>query len=48
MLQSFGNKEVEAYGQAGAVANEVLSSIRIVTAYNGQQKESERSVKFMP
>lgn len=31
-----------AYGAAGAVANEVLSLVRTVTAYNGQQTEAAR------
>lgn len=31
-----------AYGEAGAVANEVLSSIRTVIAYSGQEEESKR------
>ncbi|CAB3362047.1 Hypothetical predicted protein [Cloeon dipterum] len=35
-------KEVEAYGKAGSIAEEVLSSIRTVIAFNGQKKESER------
>ncbi|XP_031765976.2 ATP-dependent translocase ABCB1-like isoform X2 [Galleria mellonella] len=35
-------KETEATGKAGAVAEEVLSSIRTVYAFSGQQKEMER------
>ncbi|XP_059052145.1 ATP-dependent translocase ABCB1-like [Achroia grisella] len=35
-------KETEATGKAGAVAEEVLSSIRTVYAFNGQEKEIER------
>ncbi|KAM3965199.1 ATP-dependent translocase ABCB1-like [Aphomia sociella] len=35
-------KEAEASGKAGAVAEEVLSSIRTVYAFSGQQKEIER------
>ncbi|XP_046390850.1 ATP-dependent translocase ABCB1-like [Ischnura elegans] len=38
-------KEVEAYGKAGSIAEEVLSSIRSVIAYGGQDKESERYSK---
>lgn len=34
--------ELAAYGQAGTVAEEVLSSIRTVVAFNGEQKEVER------
>ncbi|KAM3965300.1 ATP-dependent translocase ABCB1-like [Aphomia sociella] len=35
-------KETEATGKAGAVAEEVLSSIRTVYAFSGQQKEIQR------
>ncbi|XP_059476187.1 ATP-dependent translocase ABCB1 [Neocloeon triangulifer] len=35
-------REVEAYGKAGSIAEEVLSSIRTVIAFNGQKKESHR------
>ncbi|XP_059052240.1 ATP-dependent translocase ABCB1-like [Achroia grisella] len=35
-------KEADASGKAGAVADEVISSIRTVYAFNGQQKEIER------
>ncbi|CAF4565247.1 unnamed protein product [Rotaria socialis] len=31
--------ELKAYGKAGIVAEEVISSIRTVLAYNGQEKE---------
>jgi hypothetical protein len=34
--------ELQAYGNAGAVAEEVLSSIRTVVAFGGQDKEVER------
>ena len=37
-------KEQEAYAQAGAIAQEVISSIRTVVAFGGQRKESDRSV----
>jgi len=33
---------VEAYGKAGSIAEEVLSSIRTVISFNGGAKESER------
>jgi hypothetical protein len=36
--------ELKAYGKAGAVAEEVISSIRTVLAYNGQEKEIQRFV----
>ncbi|CAF4430037.1 unnamed protein product [Rotaria sp. Silwood2] len=36
--------ELKAYGKAGTVAEEVISSIRTVLSYNGQEREIERSV----
>ena len=42
ILQSIATKETEAYGLAGAVAEEVLSAIRIVAAYAGEAKEVMR------
>ena len=38
----FSRKELKAYAKAGAVAEEVLSAIRTVYAFNGQQKELKR------
>ena len=35
-------KELAAYARAGAVAEEVISSIRTVTAFSGQDKECKR------
>ncbi|GLH02038.1 Multidrug resistance protein homolog 49 [Gryllus bimaculatus] len=35
-------QELEAYGKAGTIAEEVLSSMRTVIAFGGQKKESER------
>ena len=34
--------EMRTYGKAGAIAEEVLSSIRTVTAFGGQQKEVDK------
>ena len=34
--------ELRAYGKAGAIAEEVLSAIRTVNAFHGQNKETER------
>ena len=34
--------ELSSYAKAGAIADEVLSSIRTVFAFNGAQKEHER------
>ena len=38
----FTAKEQKHYAAAGAVAEEVLTSIRTVAAFGGEQKESER------
>jgi ATP-binding cassette subfamily B (MDR/TAP) protein 1 len=35
---------MRAYGKAGTVAEEVISSIRTVLSYNGQEKEIKRLV----
>ncbi|CAL8247209.1 unnamed protein product [Lota lota] len=42
VLTSFTSKEQSAYAKAGAVAEEVLSAIRTVFAFNGQNKEISR------
>ncbi|XP_068092076.1 ATP-binding cassette sub-family B member 5-like isoform X2 [Hyperolius riggenbachi] len=42
MLVSLTSKELSAYAKAGAVAEEVLSSIRTVVAFGGQEKEIQR------
>jgi len=34
---------MEAYGKAGAVAEEALSAVRTVLAFGGQEKEIARS-----
>lgn len=34
--------ELQAYAKAGAVADEVLSSIRTVAAFGGERKEVQR------
>jgi len=34
--------ELQAYGTANSIAQEVLGAIRTVTAFGGQQKETER------
>ncbi|KAF4019990.1 hypothetical protein G4228_011616, partial [Cervus hanglu yarkandensis] len=39
---SLSNKELNAYSKAGAVAEEVLSSIRTVIAFGAQEKEIQR------
>ncbi|XP_069504362.1 ATP-binding cassette sub-family B member 5-like isoform X2 [Ambystoma mexicanum] len=42
MLVSLTSKELSAYAKAGAVAEEVISAIRTVVAFGGQQKEINR------
>ncbi|XP_049586739.1 ATP-dependent translocase ABCB1 isoform X4 [Syngnathus scovelli] len=42
VLASFTSREQSAYAKAGAVAEEVLSSIRTVFAFSGQRREIER------
>ncbi|XP_062322018.1 ATP-binding cassette, sub-family B (MDR/TAP), member 4 isoform X1 [Osmerus eperlanus] len=42
VLTTFTSKEQSAYAKAGAVAEEVLSAIRTVFAFNGQQREIKR------
>ncbi|XP_041798486.1 ATP-binding cassette, sub-family B (MDR/TAP), member 4 [Chelmon rostratus] len=42
VLASFTSKEQTAYAKAGAVAEEVLSAIRTVFAFSGQEKEIKR------
>ncbi|XP_012514854.1 PREDICTED: ATP-binding cassette sub-family B member 5 [Propithecus coquereli] len=42
MVVLLTNKELSAYSKAGAVAEEVLSSIRTVIAFGGQEKELQR------
>ena len=38
----FTNKERAAYAKSGAIAEEVLTSIKTVHAFSGQHKELER------
>uniref|UniRef100_A0ABM5GNJ0 ATP-dependent translocase ABCB1 isoform X1 n=1 Tax=Pogona vitticeps TaxID=103695 RepID=A0ABM5GNJ0_9SAUR len=42
VLTAYTNKELAAYAKAGSVAEEVLSAIRTVVAFGGQNKEIER------
>lgn len=35
-------RELKAYAKAGAVADEVLSAIRTIAAFGGEDKEAER------
>ena len=45
MLTNFTSKEQTAYAKAGAVAEEVLSAIRTVFAFSGQDREIKRWVQ---
>ncbi|KAE8299344.1 Bile salt export pump ATP-binding cassette sub-family B member 11 [Larimichthys crocea] len=47
-LAQLTGRELKAYAKAGAVADEVLSSIRTVAAFGGQEKEAERSSEPWP
>ena len=42
ILTSMTTKELEAYAKSGAVAEEVISSIRTVIAFGGQEKACNR------
>ncbi|CAF3770521.1 unnamed protein product [Rotaria sp. Silwood1] len=44
LITSLTTIELNAYRKAGAVAEEVITSIRTVLSYNGQEKEIQRSV----
>ncbi|CAF1038473.1 unnamed protein product [Adineta steineri] len=45
LTTSLTSTELKAYGKAGTIAEEALSSIRIVLSYNGQEREKKRFVK---
>ena len=42
LVASFTSKEQEAYATAGSIAEEVISCIRTVVAFSGEDKEAER------
>uniref|UniRef100_A0A8B9KVH3 Bile salt export pump n=1 Tax=Astyanax mexicanus TaxID=7994 RepID=A0A8B9KVH3_ASTMX len=42
LVRTLTGRELQAYAKAGAVADEVLSSIRTVAAFGGEKKEVER------
>ena len=42
IIATFTVREQTAYASAGGVAEEVLSSIRTVVAFEGEKKETER------
>ncbi|KAH0816572.1 hypothetical protein GEV33_006219 [Tenebrio molitor] len=43
----FSRQEMEAYGAAGSIAEEVLRSVRTVVAFDGQEKEITRYEKHL-
>lgn len=42
MIATQAAREQQKYGKAGAVAEEVLSSIRTVVAFGGEKREIKR------
>lgn len=42
LMASLTAKELSAYAKAGAVAEEILTAIRTVVAFNGQKKALEK------
>ena len=44
MLAKFSSEGLKEYASAGAVAEEVFSSMRTVISFGGQQKEIDRYV----
>ena len=42
LFTSFTSKELDAYAKAGSIAEEVLSSIRTIAAFGGEEKEYNR------
>lgn len=42
MASKFARKELDAYGQAGSIAEEVFNAVRTVVAFGGQEKELDR------
>ena len=42
---AFAMREQSAYAAAGAVAEEVISSIRTVVAFGGEERELERFIE---
>ena len=46
MMGTMTSQEQKGYASAGAVAEEVLSSIRTVVAFGGEKKECEREPYF--
>ena len=42
LISSFASQEQKEYASAGAVAEEVLSSIKTVVLFGGESREAER------
>ena len=42
IVSQFTSREQSAYAKAGAIAEEVFSSIRTVVAFGGEEKEARR------
>ena len=47
IITSYTVREQRAYASAGGIAEEVLSGIRTVVAFGGEEKEAERYEEFM-
>lgn len=47
MMAKYAREEGKVYGKAGAIAEEALTSIRTVIAFNGQEHECERYEKTL-
>ena len=47
VITSFSNSEMKSYGKAGSLAEEVLSLIRTVVAFGGQDKEIKQYTKHI-
>jgi ABC-type multidrug transport system fused ATPase/permease subunit len=43
----YAKQQIEAYGKANTIVQEVLTAIRTVTAFNGQKKEQNRFVFYI-
>lgn len=42
LISKLAKKETDAYGMAGAIAEEILSSVRTVVSFGGESKEIDR------
>ncbi len=43
----YAKEQIQAYGKANTIVEEVLTAIRTVTAFNGQKKEQDRFVVYL-